>query len=134
MQEENPRPRTRAAGKAARRRAWRKGRRAEGFALFWLRLKGYRLLARGYRTAGGEVDLILRRGRLVVFVEVKRREELAAAAESIGARQRRRIAAAARHFLQRHPGLAGLGQRFDALLLAPGRWPRHVTDAWRDSG
>ena len=118
-----------ARGAAARRR----GARAETLAAWWLRLKGFRILARDRREAGGEIDLIARRGRLLVFVEVKARPERGEAAEAIRARQRRRIARAAAGFLARRPDLAGLTLRFDAVLVA-GFPPRHVADAWRDSG
>ncbi|MEX2631841.1 MAG: YraN family protein [Tistlia sp.] len=119
-------------GRAGRRRAaYGRGRGAERWAALWLRLKGYRILARGFRVAQGEIDLIARRGRLVIFVEVKRRDAPAAAAEAIGGRQRRRIERAAEAFLQRHPGLAGCRLRFDAVLLSRRRLPRHLADAWR---
>jgi putative endonuclease len=111
------------------------GRGAERIAAILLVLKGYRLLARRLAsragTGAGEVDLIARRGRTLVFVEVKSRASLAAAAESIRPEQRRRIARAAEAFLAAHPALAGLAIRFDAVLVAPGRIPRHVPDAWR---
>ena len=116
-----------------RRKAERRGRRAEGLALLLLRLKGYRLLVRGYRRPQGEVDLILRRRGLVIFVEVKSRAALDAAAHAILARQKRRISNAASLFLAERPEFAGLDTRFDAVLLSPGRWPRHVEDAWRES-
>ncbi len=120
--------------KADRRRAAeRRGRLSEALALTYLRLKGYRLLARGYRTGRGEIDLVLWRKGLIVFVEVKRRGDLASAAEAIRPRQKARITDAARQYIQEHPGMARLDQRFDALLLAPWRLPRHVEDAWRDS-
>jgi putative endonuclease len=122
-----------ARSTAQRRAAWRRGRGAEWLAAWWLRLKGYRIVARDLRLPGGEVDLIARRGRVLALVEVKRRASLAEAAESIGPRQRQRIARAAEAFLQRRPDLARLDLRFDALLLAPGRRPRHVADAWRDA-
>lgn len=118
---------------ARRRRAQRRGRFGEALARALLRLKGYRCLARGYRTPQGEIDLVLRRGDLLVFVEVKAHASLERAAEAITARQRRRIAAAAALYLQAHTQLALLRQRFDAVLLAPGRWPRVIEDAWRDS-
>lgn len=121
-------------GRAAdpgRRAAYRRGRRAERLAGWWLRLKGYRVVARQVRTPVGEIDLIVRRGRILAFVEVKRRDALATAAAAIGPRQRQRIARAAEHFLRGHPRLAGLQPRFDALLLAAGRLPRHLPDAWR---
>ena len=115
---------------AARRRAWHRGRRAEWLAAWWLRLQGYRILARDQRSPVGEIDLVARRGRMLVFFEVKRRERLDHAGEAISPRQQRRIRRAAELFLQRHPELAGLQPRFDALLLAPGHLPHHLKDAW----
>ena len=117
---------------ARRRRAWHRGRRAETLAACWLRLKGYRILARGFRVAVGEIDLIARRGQVLALVEVKARRRLAEAGESINRRQRRRIARAAEAFLQRHPRMAELDLRFDVVLIAPGQWPRHIADAWRE--
>jgi putative endonuclease len=116
----------------ARRRAWRRGRRGERLAAWWLRLKGYRILARDFRSAVGEIDLVARRGRLLALVEVKARPSLAEAGEAIGRHQRERIGRAAKAFLQRHPSLGTLDLRFDAVLIVPGRWPRHVPDAWRE--
>lgn len=113
-----------------RQRAWRLGRRSEWLCGWYLRFKGYRILARNLRYPVGELDLVARRGRLLVFVEVKAR-----AGEPdpgvITPRQRLRIQRAAEAFLGRNPALAGLDCRFDALLLAPGRLPVHIADAWR---
>ncbi|MFQ6018880.1 MAG: YraN family protein [Kiloniellaceae bacterium] len=114
-----------------RRRAYGRGRKAEKLAAWWLRLKGYRILARDFRVPLGEIDLIARRGRVLALVEVKARPNLAAAGEAIGPRQRARIRRAAELFLQRHPGLAGLDVRFDVVLIAAGHRPRHIADAWR---
>ena len=115
--------------------AYRFGRRAEALAMLWLWLKGYRVLARGITSGrgsgAGEVDMVIRRGRVVAFVEVKARATLAAAAEALGPAQRRRIEAGAAAFLARQPALAGCDLRFDVMLLAPGCWPRHLPDAWR---
>ena len=115
-----------------RRRAYRYGRRSEVLAIWYLRLKGYRVLVRGRRLAAGEIDIIARRGRTVAVVEVKARESLAAAAEALGQRQRTRILRAARHFLAGRPDLADCRLRVDVICIAPRRWPRHVIDAWRD--
>ena len=115
----------------AKRAAERRGHAAEAKALWWLRLKGYRLVARRFRSPAGEIDLIVRRGRTLVFVEVKAREGAAEAAEAIGARQQQRILRTAEAFLQRRPELAALDQRFDAVFVAPGHRPRHQPDAWR---
>ncbi|MGE5539798.1 MAG: YraN family protein [Gemmatimonas sp.] len=114
-----------------RRADERAGRAAETVAALLLRLKGYRIVARRFRGLRGEVDLIARRGRLVVFVEVKRRPTYDDAALSITTRQRERIAAAAEEYLASHPRLASSAVRFDAVLVPSGRLPRHVRDAWR---
>lgn len=111
----------------------RRGRRGEALAGLWLRLKGYRILARNWRHPLGEIDILARRGRILAVIEVKWRDRIDLAAEAIGARQRHRIMRAAAVFLARQPDAARLSLRFDALLLAPGRWPRHVADAWRPS-
>src|SRR5262249_15645780 len=89
----------------SRRRAWRRGRLAEAAVALVLGLKGFRILARGFRVPVGEIDIVARRGQLLVFVEVKARQSAWAAAESLGPRQRRRILQAARWFLARHPEL-----------------------------
>lgn len=108
----------------------RAGRRAETLASWWLGLKGFRTLATRWRSPVGEIDLICRRGDLVVFVEVKRRASLAAAAEAVSATQRERVVRAAEHFLARRSDLARCRLRFDALLLAPWSPPKHVAGAW----
>ncbi len=114
----------------ARRRAFRYGRAAETACAWWLRLHGYRIVARRYRTPVGEIDLIARRGRIRAFVEVKARASLAELAAP-RPRQRRRIVRAAEAFLQRNPRLAGLDPRFDVIAVAPWRRPQHLPGAWR---
>jgi putative endonuclease len=118
-----------ARGAAARRR----GARAERVAALVLRLKGFAILARGHRAPQGEIDIVARRGRLLVFVEVKARSDRDLAAQALRARQRARIARAASGFLAARPELAGLEARFDAMVFGAWPWPRHVVDAWRDS-
>jgi putative endonuclease len=116
---------------AGRRRAERRGHGAERLCIWLLRLKGYRILARRFRVPSGEVDLIARRGRVLVAVEVKARTGFDAAAEAISAQQRRRIARALDHFLARRPDLATLDRRFDVVMVVPRRWPRHLRNAWQ---
>ncbi|NKB49262.1 MAG: YraN family protein [Alphaproteobacteria bacterium] len=121
-------------GLAGRRAAYKRGRGAEARAALLLRAKGYRIIARDYRCRVGEIDIIARRGRVLVAVEVKARAKLSDAAEAIGPRQRARITRALSDFMARHGDLAQCDIRFDAVLLSPRQWPRHIVDAWRPSG
>jgi len=116
-----------------RRLAEAAGRRAETVAAWWLRLKGYRIVARGWRSPLGEIDIVARRGGVVAFVEVKRRRSREIALDAIHPRQRQRIARAARLYLQSTPALARLQPRFDAVVLVPGRRPRHLPAAWSET-
>jgi len=117
-----------------RRAAEKRGRQAETWVAWYLRLKGYRVLARRYKTPVGEIDLIVARGRTVAFVEVKHRPTEAEASEAATFTGRRRIANAASHWLARHPDAAGRELRFDVVVSVPGRWPRHITAAFDASG
>jgi putative endonuclease len=96
-----------------------------------LRLKAYRILARNFRTPQGEIDAVAKRGRVLAFVEVRRRHTLDQALNALQARRRRRIARAVEAFLAARPALASLDLRFDVMTVVPGRWPRHIRDAWR---
>lgn len=113
--------------------AQRWGRWAEHLATWRLRLAGYRVVARNFRIGVGEIDLIVRRGRTLAFVEIKARGDLVAAAEALRPFQQSRIRNAAAAFIARRPDLAALDLRFDMVLIARSRWPRHLADAWRDS-
>ena len=117
-------------GAGDRSRAWSAGRRAETLCAWWLRLKGYRILARNWKTPSGEADIVARRGRLLVFVEVKARSTHGAAIEAVSPRQRQRIRRAAEIFVSAHPRWAALDMRFDIMTIAPGRWPTHSPGAW----
>jgi putative endonuclease len=114
----------------ARRAAFRLGLSAESRAAALLMLSGYRVAARRWRGPIGEIDIVARRGRLLVFVEVKARETLDDAAEAVTPEQQRRIVAAAEAWLAKHPNDATRDIRFDAVLIAPWRWPRHIRTAF----
>lgn len=109
------------------------GLRAEALAALLLILKGYRVLARRYKTPVGEIDLIVKRGRRLAFVEVKRRASADGAAEAIHAQNRRRVTRAAALYLQRHPEYAALDAAFDAVVVAGAGWPRHLPCAWEEN-
>lgn len=114
----------------SRIRAERDGRRAEIVAALMLAAKGYRILARRFATPVGEIDLVARKRRIVVFVEVKARADLDEAVFAVTPKTRRRIEAAARVFFSRHPELADDGVRYDIIALSDWRL-RHLRDAWR---
>ena len=113
--------------------AFRTGLSAESRASLYLTAKGYRILARRYRTPYGEIDIVAQRRRLVAFVEVKARATLDDAAYAVTPQQRSRIVAAAQAWLAAHPEHADLDLRFDAVLIAPKTLPRHLMAAF-DAG
>ena len=119
----------------ARQAAQRLGHVAEWRAVWRLRLAGYSVLARRYKTRLGEIDIVARRGGILAFVEVKARTDIAAATDALGGRQFGRVARAASLFLARHPHYAADSVRFDAVLvdgsLWRNIWPRHLADVWR---
>jgi putative endonuclease len=114
----------------ARQVAFRLGLSAESRAAAFLIAKGYRILARRWRSPVGEIDIVARRRKLLVFVEVKARDSLDAAAESVTPQQKRRICAAAEAWLAANPDDTVRDMRFDAMLVAPGRMPRHIPGAF----
>ena len=114
-----------------RQRAWRKGSWAETVCSGILRLSGYRILARRLRTPVGEIDILAHRGKILAVVEVKAREDFASAAESVSDHQKKRLIRAAGWVASGRSDLAALQLRFDVMLVAPWRLPRHVVDAWR---
>ncbi len=121
----------RGSDPAFRRRATHlRGQQAEWLALAALMLKGYRPLARRVSLAGGEIDLIVRRGATIAFVEVKARPSLDEARAAIGALKRRRFSRAVRAWVGRHPWSAELTLRADAVFLAARTWPEHLPDAF----
>ncbi|QDK32499.1 YraN family protein [Sphingomonas sp. IC081] len=116
-----------------RAHAERQGRRGETLALWYLRLSGWRVLARRAKTVRGEVDLVVRRGRTLCFVEVKWRSRAEDLGHAIDAYRLRRVAAAAQVLAARYQK-PGDNLRIDVLLLAPGCWPRRITNAWQPGG
>ena len=119
-----------ADARLGRRRAYRKGYRGEWLAALALTLKGYRILARRFRTPLGEIDLIAKRGNLVAIVEVKARPTLEEAMNAVGPLAQRRIDAAADLWLARRRDHARLSLRYDLIAILPGRWPVHVENIY----
>ena len=120
----------RRADTGRRQRAQRRGHLAEWLAALALVLKGYRIVARRFRTRAGEVDLIARKGNVVVLVEVKARANERAAVDAVTATAARRISAAGDIWLSRQQDATRLPVRCDIIAVVPWRWPRHFPGAF----
>jgi putative endonuclease len=112
-----------------RKAAENRGREGERRAAWWLWLRGWRILDRRVRTPAGEVDLVVRKGNLVAFVEVKTRATGAELDFAIDERRLRRVAAAAEYLMPRYAA-PGDDIRVDVILIAPASLPRHIENAW----
>lgn len=112
-----------------REAAEKRGRDAETLAAIWLRLHGWRILARRARVPGGEVDIVARRGRILALIEVKARATQDAAALSLDTWRLRRVVVAAERLAPRYQK-PGDDIRIDAIFIVPGRLPRHVANIW----
>ena len=116
----------------SRLRNYHRGIRAEYAALAWLTLKGYRLVAQRYKTPVGEIDLIMRRGTTLVFIEVKARASHTNAAHAIHHKNQSRVLRASQHFIVHHPAYANYQVRFDAVLITWYRIPHHLVHAFSE--
>jgi putative endonuclease len=112
-------------------RQWheRKGRLSEALCSLFLTLKGYRILKTRYKTKSGEIDIIAKKGKRLIIIEVKTRPSLASALESISFRQRQRIQRALQYFLVCYQEYTGYDIRFDVMLVTPWRL-HHLKNAW----
>ena len=110
--------------------AFRAGLSAEAKAAALLMAKGYRILARRFRTPHGEIDIVARKSDLLAFVEVKARASLDDAAYAVTPRQQQRIIDAAQGWLMAHPEHGEFELRFDVVLVAPKSLPRHLKAAF----
>jgi putative endonuclease len=111
------------------------GRRLEQAACDYLRDRGLEPLARNFRCRLGEIDLVMRDGPALVFVEVRyrRSSRFGHAAESIVAGKRRKVIMTARHYLQLHREHRGLPARFDVIAIAGGGDDAPVFEWIRDA-
>lgn len=114
----------------SRQAAHTHGHRAETIAVWYLRMKGYRLIANRFKSAAGEIDLIMRKGRTLVFVEVKARAKVEDSIFAVTPQQSRRIASAASLFTSRHDMADIEFQRFDIVAVPSYLWPTHIKNAF----
>ncbi|MET3613426.1 putative endonuclease [Rhizobium aquaticum] len=110
--------------------AYRRGFFAEYIAALYLLLKGYHIAAMRYRSRGGEVDIVARKGDLAVFVEVKARRHVDEAISAVGFTAQRRIEAASLHWLAKQKDAAKLSRRYDIVAILPWRLPVHFPDVF----
>ncbi|MDB5460660.1 MAG: YraN family protein [Caulobacteraceae bacterium] len=122
----SPSPWKQRKGAAARR----SGRRAEWVAALLLMAKGYRILGMRLATPQGEIDLVGLRGAVLAIVEVKQRRSSEEALLAVTGAQQERLRRAGRALAARLERNIPLIVRLDLVALAPGRWPRHIPDAW----
>lgn len=108
-----------------------RGLLAETMALVWLMLKGYWPIATRYKTPVGEIDLVMKRGKQLVFVEVKARKQYSDAAEAVHSKNQARVVRAAHYYLQSHPQYAYCNLRFDVCAIAWYRLPKHLSNAFQ---
>ncbi len=122
--------------KSPRKKAYRKGHIGEFIACFLLIIKGYSIKERRYKTPVGEIDIIAKRGRAIIFCEVKVRKDYVTAIESITVKQRERISRAAQYYMSclktgpKNNKIDNLIYRCDMILILPWRWPVHIENAW----
>ena len=113
----------------------KKGHWCEKWALLALMLKGYKPIAlnvqTGRGTGAGEIDLIVCRGKTLIFVEVKKRKTYVKGLEAITLDNQIRVVRASAAYLKKHPEWQNYRVRYDAVICTPYRWPKHLPDAWR---
>ncbi len=111
------------------------GKLAEFAAIAYFLTHGYSIVKHNYitgrGTGAGEIDLIVKKQNLLVFVEVKKRNSLEKAAYAILPAQQQRIWKAAENFIQNHPEFSEFDIRFDAFLYCSAFNFQHISDAWR---
>lgn len=116
--------------KTKKQQAYQWGHWAEIFSMIALWLKGYRILKRRFKTKYGEIDLVAKRGSLLVFVEVKARQDFEKGACAIHSKNRRRVEKASQFFIQTHTRLQNCEIRYDAMIVSPFSYPKHIKRAW----
>ena len=119
-----------AAPRPDRVAAFKLGLSAESRAAMLLIAKAYRILARRWKTPFGEVDIVARRRRTLVFVEVKARASADEAIEAVTERSQQRIIKAAEMWLAHHPNDGNGDVRFDVIVVTPGKMPQHIPNAF----
>lgn len=98
---------------------------SEKIAMIFLRLKGYRILAWRYKTRFGEIDIVAKKNREIVVVEVKARKKDGNFEEILRSRQINRMMVAAQCFVSKNPRFYDHNVRFDFIFVNKFFWPKH---------
>ncbi len=109
---------------------YKKGRRAEWFCAIVLFFKGYRLLKNRFKTPVGEIDLVVKKGKNLVFVEVKARNSYREGVEAVTLKSQKRIRRAGEYFLMKNPKYMNFLIRFDVMVVNKNTLPYHIKNAW----
>lgn len=113
----------------------KKGNLAETIACCFLVCKGYRILFRNFScgrgTGRGEIDIIAKIKKTIVFIEVKYRSHIDRLPFSLTLDNKKRVYAAAEYFIGLHPSYKQYNLRFDVILFTKHFFPKHIKDAWR---
>lgn len=123
--------------KSKKKKSYNFGLMAEKIAIFFLMLKGYRILAHNYQNPKGEIDILAVKGKVLTIVEVKARQNFEQCGQSITPWKQQKIFAAAQWLISGRAKIAGLRNisecniRFDVIFIVPWRLPKHLKDAWR---
>lgn len=120
----------RSAAKNKKLDAYALGLRAESVAALYLMCRGCKILARRFKTPLGEIDLIAKKGKTILFIEVKARMDKAQALESVRPAAQERIIRAAQYFLARHPQYQDYALRFDVAAFCPPFRLHYLDNAW----
>ena len=111
-------------------RAFRRGWMSEYLAALYLMAKGYRILALRYKTKVGEIDIIARKGDIVIFCEVKARQTVDDAVFAVNATTQKRIRDASDFWLSRQKNTSYLSQRYDVIAILPRSLPKHLENCF----
>ncbi len=113
-----------------RKKSEKFGRLGEEIAALFLRLKFYSIIAKRVKTPLGELDIVAKKGKYLIFVEVKTRKKQENLGEALEAVNKRRISRASALFLSQNKKYYDYNLRFDVIFLTPYRLPRHFVGAF----
>jgi putative endonuclease len=98
---------------------------AEKIAIFFLRLKGYKILAWRFKNRFGEIDIVAKKSRIIVIIEVKARKSKIIIEEVLRPKQIERVKKSAEFFISQNPQFQNYDLRFDFIEINRFFFPKH---------